>query len=70
MPALPPVAHSHSPALIRSGKGSLIMVMGLHGLFHLPDPKIRMGHAVGHPVAFFNGVLQPEIQRVHAQFFG
>ena len=27
-------------------------------------------HAVGHPVPFFNGVDQPEIDGVDAQFFG
>ena len=46
------------------------MVMGLHGLFHFHDPEMGMGHSVGHPVAFFDGVLQPEFQRVHAQLFG
>ena len=66
MPAEP---HSYSPALVGTLQRSVVVGMGLHRFFHLPDAHPGQGDAGRHSVALLKDILQTKIQGVHAQLF-
>ena len=68
--SLPAEAHGHAPPGVGSLQRSAVMGMGHHSLFHLPAAKHGVRDPGGHPVTFFDSVLQPEFHGIHTQLFG
>ena len=66
--ALGAEGYGHAAAAIRAAQRRGVVGMLEHRFLEFPAAKDGVGDAVGHPVALFNGVFQPQFHRVEAQF--